>query len=227
MMFQLSPSTEIETSPKAPFIKAKEMIKTGDYKRALGLIPHYKSRERLVLKGIIKFSFNEDGCAKGFLNLPYASRLFYVHSYCSYVWNQAVTKRIQQHGYQILPGDLVLNHDGEPKHVGQDDIERGLYTFNDIVFPLPGTNVQLPENGSKDVYLQLLSKEQLELKDFYSKKLRLNNISGSYRKVVEFVKDLTWKLVTNECGDNNMELNFSLSPSTYATMAVREILQTK
>lgn len=32
----------------------------------------------------------------------------YIHSYQSYVWNNMVSKRIEEHGLTPVPGDLVL-----------------------------------------------------------------------------------------------------------------------
>lgn len=33
----------------------------------------------------------------------------YIHSYQSYVWNNLVSKRIEEYGLKAVPGDLVLN----------------------------------------------------------------------------------------------------------------------
>lgn len=32
----------------------------------------------------------------------------YIHSYQSYVWNNMVSKRIEEYGLRPIPGDLVL-----------------------------------------------------------------------------------------------------------------------
>lgn len=32
----------------------------------------------------------------------------YIHSYQSYVWNNMVSKRIEEYGLRAVPGDLVL-----------------------------------------------------------------------------------------------------------------------
>lgn len=32
----------------------------------------------------------------------------YIHSYQSYVWNNTVSKRIEEYGLKAVPGDLVL-----------------------------------------------------------------------------------------------------------------------
>lgn len=40
--------------------------------------------------------------------IPKNTRLMYVHSYQSYVWNRVVSKRIRECGLQLIAGDLVL-----------------------------------------------------------------------------------------------------------------------
>lgn len=43
-----------------------------------------------------------------FLQIPRNNRLMYIHSYQSYVWNNMVSKRIEDYGLRPVPGDLVL-----------------------------------------------------------------------------------------------------------------------
>lgn len=40
--------------------------------------------------------------------IPRNNRLMYIHSYQSYVWNNMVSKRIDEYGLKPVPGDLVL-----------------------------------------------------------------------------------------------------------------------
>ena len=40
--------------------------------------------------------------------IPKNTRLMYVHSYQSYVWNRVVSRRIRECGLQLIAGDLVL-----------------------------------------------------------------------------------------------------------------------
>lgn len=42
------------------------------------------------------------------LQIPRNNRLMYIHSYQSYVWNNMVSKRIEEYGLTPVPGDLVL-----------------------------------------------------------------------------------------------------------------------
>ena len=42
------------------------------------------------------------------VQIPKNTRLMYVHSYQSYLWNRVVSRRIREHGLQLVAGDLVL-----------------------------------------------------------------------------------------------------------------------
>ena len=43
-----------------------------------------------------------------FQNISRNTRFIYVHAYQSFVWNRAVTARLQRFGKQVLLGDLVI-----------------------------------------------------------------------------------------------------------------------
>ena len=117
----------------------------------------------------------QDGCLKALLNIPYSMRLLYIHSYCSLVWNQMASHRIRRYGRTAaVQGDLVidktinahdLNRDTADSHDSDgnlcadetcgirrehvrcvSDQDEGKYLLKDVVLPLPGYNVQYPEN---------------------------------------------------------------------------------
>ena len=45
--------------------------------------------------------------------LPYSSRLFWIHGYQSYVWNQVATERVRRFGLLPVKGDLYLVSGGD------------------------------------------------------------------------------------------------------------------
>ncbi|KAJ8674532.1 hypothetical protein QAD02_005794 [Eretmocerus hayati] len=121
------------------------------------------------------------------------------------------------------------------------------YTLADVVLPLPGWKVTYPPYA-KSWYDESLQKDGLttELKQ----KNKKYTLGGSYRKVLEIPQNLTWKIIryNNKIEDlilsdmdemmekkpieDNPEGQFkalivqmSLKSSTYATMALRELLR--
>ncbi|VFQ70340.1 unnamed protein product [Cuscuta campestris] len=62
--------------------------------------------ERAILQCLKKNQANYLQALKG---IPRTLRMMYVHSYQSYLWNHAVSFRVQKHGFdQVVVGDLVL-----------------------------------------------------------------------------------------------------------------------
>ena len=202
--------------------KAKRFFsETTDVDKTLSLMPDYKTRECMVLKALKRYSFTEEGSVKAFLNLPYSARLFYFHSYGSFVWNRAVSLRIQKFGFDVQPGDLISDN-GEIRTLKESEISH--FTFRDILFPLPGTLVQYPENETKSIYEEILQEDGIQPKDFHARKLNINHIPGSYRNALSYPTELKHSLeTTGDEGIINLHLDFILPSSTYATVLIREV----
>lgn len=62
--------------------------------------------ESIILKYLEHIFFLS--CFFPFPQIPRNNRLMYIHSYQSYVWNNMVSKRIDEYGLKPVPGDLVL-----------------------------------------------------------------------------------------------------------------------
>lgn len=76
------------------------------------MMPKEKLRELSILRTLKRVgAMDNDACAKALLSLPHSARLLYVHSFCSYLWNDLATKRIQKYGNQVVEGDLVKESD--------------------------------------------------------------------------------------------------------------------
>ena len=88
-----------------------------------------------------------------------------------------MSQRIKRHGpYSILPGDIVRKRSAAPPGaegggsgtelepftstrpviVSAADIQAGLYTPHDVVLPIPGIGIQLPENDTRGIYEAVL-----------------------------------------------------------------------
>uniref|UniRef100_A0A671QFP6 Pseudouridine synthase 7 like n=1 Tax=Sinocyclocheilus anshuiensis TaxID=1608454 RepID=A0A671QFP6_9TELE len=94
--------------------KAKRhFLLTGNAKESLAVMPAYKARECLMLHALHRYGSGQEGCIRGWLGLPHSMRVFYLHSYCSRVWNEAAKYRLQTLGFKPVQGDLVWSRSEE------------------------------------------------------------------------------------------------------------------
>ncbi|XP_028412402.1 pseudouridylate synthase 7 homolog [Dendronephthya gigantea] len=233
-------------------------IKTRNAKESLHMFQGKKCLETFLLEGLVKFGNDLVSAVKV---LPRNTRLMYVHAYQSYIWNVAVSKRIQELGLKVAIGDLVFNEtestslldehvSSEPvKFVTSEDIN--LYTIHDVIMPLPGYDVIYPDHSVKACYEELLSHDNLDIKNMRHK-VKDYSLSGAYRHMVVKPESLSWEITCYDdptvslvetdydrmmgvtkpavsCSDGKykaLRMEFTLPSSSYATMLVREILKT-
>lgn len=122
------------------------------------------------------------------------------------------------------------------------------YSIYDIVLPLPGYDVEYPEN-MKEEYKNELEKYGLTL-EMPKQSVKTYTVSGGYRKILGRMQDLKWKIMKYNDPNNSLILSdfdvlrkieepkdlldgkykavileFTLDPSMYATMLLREIMK--
>ncbi|XP_066247908.1 pseudouridylate synthase 7 homolog [Euwallacea similis] len=247
---------------------------TGDAVKALKICGKKQNGlEKKLLEGIAKHHGND--YVNALESIPRSIRLMYIHAFQSLVWNKMASKRMKLFGLKPVVGDLVLidkmgeeelrvneNDDEEDieDHVTAETIKNRLlarpltaeelykYSIFDIVLPLPGFDVIYPEN-LKQCYKEVLEGYGLTL-EMPKQKVKTYNLSGTYRKLVQQVQDMEWKIMYYNNSTDNLiqsdleELNgealpesiekgtykavviaFTLNAASYATMVLREVLK--
>eukprot|EP00058_Branchiostoma_floridae_P014536 XP_002600024.1 hypothetical protein BRAFLDRAFT_79734 [Branchiostoma floridae] len=208
--------------------------KTRDAKGALEMMPRRnmsKDIEGRLLEGLVK---NGKDLVGALSNIPRNTRLMYVHSYQSFIWNNIVSRRLQEYGYQPIVGDLVLEEkeDGaqrsEAKVLTEEDM--GNYTIHDVVFPLFGYDVIYPKHKAEEWYREMLSVDQLDMDNIRHKVKSVMCYDDVKIPLMLTDKDVLdgkeAPLASSEGKMKALKVEFTLPPSTYATMALREILKT-
>ncbi|KAK2514563.1 hypothetical protein Q9233_014931 [Columba guinea] len=188
----------------------EEWAKTRDPAAALKKLPVKRCVEGQLLRGLLKYGMKNIISAFGII--PRNNRLMYIHSYQSYVWNNMVSKRIEEYGLRAVPGDLTLKGVGE-------------------------------------AYKEMLVADNLDINNMRHK-IRDYSLSGAYRKIIIRPQNVNWEVVAYDDPKiplfttdldklegkplpvlptdgkfRALKMEFSLPPSTYATMAIREVLK--
>ncbi|KAK1789491.1 hypothetical protein P4O66_015408, partial [Electrophorus voltai] len=216
----------------------------GNAKESLALMPACRARERLMLRALHRYGKGRQGCEQAWLSLPHATRLFYLHAYCSRLWNQAASYRLRALGPRPVQGDLVqaerLRHDPTPGathtpqvHVVTSAEERdNVFSLDQVILPMPGNTVKYPENIVGEWYRDRLAQDGLGSSRFRIPSLKLN-VPGSYRPLLAIPHNITYKVheepqVTEHLSPQRISLltlSFDLDASCYATVFVREIMK--
>lgn len=191
---------------------------TRNAKEILSKVPRRHSLERLLLQGLA--SQGSNNFCNALLSIPRNTRLMYVHSYQSFVWNTMVSRRIRQFGLMPVIGDLVFDHSDsssrdpdssreQPHIITAENIRN--YTIHDVVMPLPGYDIMYPKNEAYSWYREMLENDGLNID-----KLRHSNkdysLPGAYRKVIIKPSDVSWQLY------NYDDPTISLILSDYETL---------
>ncbi|XP_051886223.1 pseudouridylate synthase PUS7L isoform X2 [Pristis pectinata] len=238
-----------------PVNKAKRhFIHTEDAKTTLALMPEYKTRERLVLRALNRYGNGQEGCTRAWLSLPHYMRILYIHSYCSKIWNEAVSFRLKTYDMNVVEGDLVIcdkldldvsSRNSQQVHVvTAKDVESNTYSIDRVVLPMPGNSIQYPCNKLTLWYQDALVRDGLEACRFRIPALQLN-VPGCYRPLLAWPQQLVYRWLEGEevlCAKENsgfatgesklppetgdaLSLSFSLNSSSYATVCLREIMK--
>ncbi|MBN3298387.1 PUS7L protein, partial [Amia calva] len=237
-----------------PQNKAKQhFLQTEDAKESLALMPEHKVRERLMLRALNRYGVGQEGCTRGWLSIPHSMRVFYVHAYCSRVWNEAVAFRLRQFGDRVVKGDLVWStlEDKEGSKpslcqvhtVSAEEEAEHIYKLHQVVLPMPGNTIKYPDNKVGIWYRERFAKDGLQSCRFRVTPLKLN-IPGCYRALLSYPRKVTHHILEDSVGAMNEEtpeqgsqtcgqslsplslsLSFDLDPSCYATVYLREIMK--
>ncbi|NXP49961.1 PUS7L protein, partial [Heliornis fulica] len=218
-------------------------LQTEDAKGALVMLPEYKVREKMLLRALNRYGVNHEGCTKGWLSIPHSTRIFYVHAYCSKIWNEAASYRLKTYGSKVVEGDLVFSEVSDESVSLNDKVHvvtapeesDEKYSIHQVVLPMAGHSIKYPSNKVGQWYHDRLSKDELQMCKFRVPPLHLN-IPGCYRPILKNVQNLSYFLEGCEKGIENednhvneskvaLHISFDLDPSCYATVCLREIMK--
>ena len=146
------------------------------------------NREKLLLQGLKRHGISD--CYNAFCSLPHSIRSFWVNAYQSYVWNYCASRRLEQFGSNVVPGDLYRDKDGSIKLI-TNEIPVVDVTIEQVVLPLPGHKIDYPKNTIGNLFIEILEKDGINF--IPSTKCSFQkHAKGNYRHLVVSVKDLSF-----------------------------------
>uniref|UniRef100_A0A8C8RIQ9 Pseudouridylate synthase PUS7L n=1 Tax=Pelusios castaneus TaxID=367368 RepID=A0A8C8RIQ9_9SAUR len=230
-----------------PVNQAKRyFLQTEDAKGALAMLPEFKVREKMLLRALNRYGVNHEGCTRGWLSIPHSMRIFYIHAYCSKIWNEAASFRFMSYGSKVVEGDLVLSEESGDKNSSLSDRvhivtapeeSANKYAIHQVVLPMVGHSIKYPCNKVGQWYRERLAEDGLQTCRFRVSALQLNT-PGCYRHILKYIHNLSYHfLEDSEKGIKtekdyhlteskaSLLLSFDLDPSCYATVCLREIMK--
>ncbi|KAJ7329740.1 hypothetical protein JRQ81_015914 [Phrynocephalus forsythii] len=228
-----------------PVNKAKKyFLETEDAKGTLAMLPDFKIREKMLLRALHRYGISHEGCTRGWMSIPHSMRIFYVHAYCSKIWNEAVSYRFKIYGTRVVAGDLIFSTECTESCLQNDKVHvvtsaeemASRYTISQVVLPMAGYSVHYPTNKLGEWYRERLARDHLQMCPFRLPALQLN-VPGCYRHILKYPHDMSYHFLNSNgkeigTGDNLLQdsetslfMSFWLDPSCYATVCLREILK--
>jgi tRNA(Glu) U13 pseudouridine synthase TruD len=215
----------------------KGLLRYNDPLEALRCIPH--NVRMFYIHGYQVSSYN---CAL----LLYSTYLSFYHKINliliiqSYVWNKIATERIQRWGLKPVIGDLYYEQESDVNNDVDEDIhlvkvvkDPTDINMSQIVLPLPGYNIQYPQNEIGELYKTILHDDGIDL--VTKSKYPESTAKGSYRKLIQRANNLTWSIVARDDEPGTTQddpavdiarFTFELESGCYATMMLRELMVT-
>jgi len=163
-------------------VEARRLYGSGaDLNIVFSSFPHYCTRERTLIRGLLRYGRGAFELA--IQQLPHSTRSMYITAYQSLLWNTVAAHRARLSG-TVQPGDLVHGEGGSSTHVLMPvEIEGPIvaHSLSDVVIPLFGSTVHYPSENcaSGAFYKKLLEVEGLH--DAYS---HPDMPKGAYRSLV-------------------------------------------
>ena len=208
----------------------KEFLESGDVDKALESFPKFLRYERAML-----YRYKETkSWKKAFATLPRPIVRLFIHSYQSYLFNKALSRRIEE-GLPLkeaLVGDVVCQVKyGIPLRTRTYRVTKGTLDFVNekirkgeamVTGPLFGFQTRLADGEMGKIEKEILEEEGLTLEMFKMKALKILSEPGGRRELLIKPKEFKYRAIKDE---EAMAFKFFLPRGVYATSVLREIMK--
>lgn len=209
-------------------ICARTSYDSGDYEKALEIMPRNMRYEKMMLKIIVKEASKRELDDRSYIKaihaLPKPLQRMFIHAYQSALFNKAVSERIKLGIDKYIPGDIVADNEEHLIHEGTEEEYQNL--INEFqahpTAPLYGTKVPFAEGEVGDLEKQVLVDEGISREDFACP---LTPKLGSHglRRPIRFK---VWDIKVTP-RDEGLCVQFAIPKGCYATAVLREVMKTE
>ena len=206
--------------------KARKAYDDGDLEKSLELMGKGMRYEKMMIRELIKDSKKGELTDKSYKNALYAlpkplQRMF-VHAYQSFLFNAAVSKRVEMGINKYIEGDIIINNEERiVRDKTPEEYQELIDTFQvNPTSPLYGTKVPFAGGKVGEMEKSILDDYGLSKEDFEVPKMpRLG--SHGLRRSMRFQVWDTSAIATDE----GVLTEFSINKGSYATAVLREVMK--
>ena len=210
---------------------ARKMYDDGKLEEALEAMPKGMRYEKMMLKTLIKemkkqnveniASLDEKSYKKAIESLPKPLKRMFVHAYQSYLFNKAVSKRVELGIDKYVEGDIIIDNEEHLVHEFGEGIDKRIKSFEfHPTAPLFGSKVPLASGKLGQMEKKILDDEGVTLKDFEVPKMPKLGSHG-LRRAIRFK---IWDILVEATAEGVL-VEFSIPKGCYATAVLREIMK--
>ena len=206
--------------------KARQAYDDGNLEESLNLMGKGMRYEKMMIKELIRDSKKGELTDKSYMNaihaLPKPLQRMFVHAYQSYLFNEAVSKRVEMGINKYIEGDIIIDKE---EHIVRDktpeEFQELINNFEvNPTSPLYGTKVPYAGGEVGKMEEDVLKSYNLEKSDFEVPKMpRLG--SHGLRRAMRFQ---VWDASATPT-DDGVLCEFSINKGSYATAVLREIMK--
>lgn len=213
----------------------ERLEKTHDFSEALKSYPNQLNYEKAILNKLVVSPKDFTGALK---ELPKNLLTMFIYAYQSYFFNRVLSERIRKKLplNEAIVGDIVLPIrkgiiDEEGILVKDSNIEKvnkqiskGKAAVSGILF---GSDSVFSDGEMGEIEHGIIDNEKIDHRDFIIPEIPHISSAGSRRPILGSVKDLDFKLISDELNKDKsaLILKFGLKKGCYATSLLREFMK--
>lgn len=205
---------------------ARQAYDDGDLEKSLELMGKGMRYEKMMVRQLIKDSKKGELDDKAYMNalhaLPKPLQRMFVHAYQSYLFNDAVSHRVEMGINRYIEGDIII--DKEERIVRDktpEEYQKLIDNFEvNPTVPLYGTKVPFAGGEVGEMEKNILESYSLDKSDFEVPKMPRLGSHGLRRAVRFQVWDASAKAT-----DDGVLAEFSINKGSYATAVLREVMK--